>query len=155
MLSNSLEAMINGGPIDIKSSKGKTVKNWRKNPELRSMNAMLHSLNNKDLMAYMTRISRPKRMRVHPVPCSKSYLNPNVVPNTHILDTEKQIRAKQRQVQHYEYIGQYLLNDRKKAKLRQALNGTREEEEEDEEIKPGNKASNRESLKKQKAARLM
>ena len=58
-------------------------------------------------------------------------------------------------MQHYEYIGQYLLNDRKKAKLRQALNGTRGEEEEDEEIKPGNKASNRESLKKQKAARLM
>ena len=93
-ISSSIEATINGGPIKIESSKMAPDAGWRKNPELRTMGSQLQTLSNRDLIAFMARISRPLQMREHPLECSQSYLNPNIVPNTHILDTEVQIRSK-------------------------------------------------------------
>ena len=65
---------------------------WKSKPELQSMKQMLHSVNgltNRDIVAYMSRVSWPKKLKENPYPCSESYLDPHISSNGHILDSQE------------------------------------------------------------------
>ena len=91
---------------------------WRMDPNLNTMNSMIRTLSNRDFGSYMTRISRPRQLFRKQIQCSESYLNPNIVPNRHISDSELQAAAKQNKRKDIEYIRHYIYKEREKAQKR-------------------------------------
>ena len=69
---------------------------------------MLHALSSRDLTAYMSRISWPKKLKENPLPCSKSYLDPYLSHNGHILDSRAELNAKSRKKKQTLFAKQYL-----------------------------------------------
>ena len=72
------------------------------------MKTMLNSLSNRDLTAYLTKLMWPRKLTEEPLQCSESFLNPHLVPNKCVGDTDLQTELKQQKVQQYEFLIQFL-----------------------------------------------
>lgn len=73
--------------LDIKKPDN-ILDRYKKPSQNRTMKNRLQYLSSRDLNAYMTRISQPKHIEKKHVPYSESYLNPNIVPNGCIKDSD-------------------------------------------------------------------
>jgi len=61
------------------------------------MAGQLDSLNARDLHAYMTKISWPKKIYREPIPMSESYSNPHLQPNPCVGDSDFVVEYKKDQ----------------------------------------------------------
>lgn len=82
----------------------------------RSLAARLHSLSQRDLHAYYTKISWPQKLYTDPIKMSESYTNPNTAPNPCIKDSDEVAESKQAQVLVNDFMAYYLDGKKKRTK---------------------------------------